>query len=86
MKKLMMLGVVALTAALAVEAEVAIKFELPAPHSSGTPKEVKSDNLEPDPGSLSIQWWNRDEWLRISALPKMRCVCLSKNMAWTLTK
>ena len=29
---------------------VAIKFEIPPPHSSGTPKEVKSDNLEPDPG------------------------------------
>ena len=30
--------------------KVAIKFEIPPPHSSGTPKEVKSDNLEPDPG------------------------------------
>ena len=30
--------------------KVAIKFELPPPHSSGTPKEIKSDNLEPDPG------------------------------------
>ena len=48
MKKLMLLGAVAVAAA--VSAEVAIKFELPAPHSSGTPKEVKSANLEPDPG------------------------------------
>jgi hypothetical protein len=30
--------------------KVAIKFDIPPPHSSGTPKEVKSDNLEPDPG------------------------------------
>lgn len=30
--------------------KVAIKFEIPPPHSSGTPKEIKSDNLEPDPG------------------------------------
>ncbi len=30
--------------------KVAVKFVLPAPHSSGTPKDIKSDNLEPDPG------------------------------------
>ena len=39
----------ALTAA-AQDAKVALKFKLPAPHSSGTPKEIKSDNLEKDPG------------------------------------
>jgi hypothetical protein len=46
----MLLGVV--TAALYAFAadKVAIKFEIPPPHSSGTPKEIKSDNLEPDPG------------------------------------
>ncbi len=53
MKKLLMFGVA--IAATAVFAEkVAIKFELPPPHSSGTPKEIKSSNLEPDrgPGKL----------------------------------
>jgi len=30
--------------------DVTIAFELPPPYSSGTPKEIKSDNLEPDPG------------------------------------
>ena len=50
MKKLMFLGAVALCAASVFAEKVAIKFELPPPHSSGTPKEIKSDNLEPDPG------------------------------------
>ena len=50
MKKMMFLGAVAIAAVLCAEDKVAIKFELPAPHSSGTPKEVKSPNLEPDPG------------------------------------
>ena len=50
MKKLMFLGAVALCAAGVFAEKVAIKFELPPPHSSGTPKEIKSDNLEPDPG------------------------------------
>ena len=50
MKKLMILGAVAFCAAGAFAEKVAIKFELPPPHSSGTPKEIKSDNLEPDPG------------------------------------
>ena len=54
MKKLMFLGAVALCAASVFAEKVAIKFELPPPHSSGTPKEIKSDNLEPDrgPGKL----------------------------------
>ncbi len=50
MKKLIMTALLVATAGLFAEDKVAIKFELPAPHSSGTPKEVKSDNLEPDPG------------------------------------
>ena len=51
MKKTAVLGLLALAAGgLLAQDKVAIKFELPAPHSSGTPKEVKSDNLEPDPG------------------------------------
>lgn len=50
MKKLMFVGAVALCASALFAEKVAIKFELPAPHSSGTPKEIKSDNLEPDPG------------------------------------
>lgn len=44
-----LLGIVG-AVAFAQEKKVAIKFELPAPHSSGTPKEIKSDNLEKDPG------------------------------------
>ena len=53
-----MKNAVALAAALAASAvfaeKVAIRFELPPPHSSGTPKEIKSANLEPDrgPGKL----------------------------------
>ena len=47
MKKLMILGAVAFCAAGMFAEKVAIKFELPPPHSSGTPKEIKSDNLEP---------------------------------------
>ena len=51
MKKTIALSLFALAAgAVFAQDKVAIKFELPAPHSSGTPKEVKSDNLEPDPG------------------------------------
>ena len=50
MKKLIPLAVVAIAACAFTEEKVAIKFELPPPHSSGTPKEIKSDNLEPDPG------------------------------------
>jgi len=50
MKKMMILGVAAVCAATVFAEKVAIKFELPPPHSSGTPKEIKSDNLEPDPG------------------------------------
>ena len=51
MKKSIAFGLMALVAGgLFAQDKVAIKFELPAPHSSGTPKEVKSDNLEPDPG------------------------------------
>ena len=53
MKKLIM-SALALAAAAVFAEKVAIKFELPPPHSSGTPKEIKSDNLEPDrgPGKL----------------------------------
>ena len=53
MKKLVM-SALALAAAAAFAEKVAIKFELPPPHSSGTPKEIKSDNLEKDrgPGKL----------------------------------
>ena len=50
MKKLFAIGMVAACAAALQAEKVAIKFELPPPHSSGTPKEIKSDNLEPDPG------------------------------------
>ncbi len=50
MKKLIAFALVAVAAALFAEEKVAIKFVLPPPHSSGTPKEIKSDNLEPDPG------------------------------------
>ncbi len=53
MKKLMLLGT-ALCAAAIFADKVPIKFVLPAPHITGTPKEIKSDNLEPDrgPGKL----------------------------------
>ena len=50
MRKLIVSSLVLTAACLFAEDTVAIKFELPPPHSSGTPKEVKSDNLEPDPG------------------------------------
>jgi len=50
MKKLVLVGALALVGALFAEDKVAIKFVIPAPHSSGTPKEIKSPNLEPDPG------------------------------------
>jgi len=50
MKSLFWMGVAAFCALTACADKVAIKFELPAPHSSGTPKEIKSPNLEPDPG------------------------------------
>lgn len=54
MKKVMIFGLVATCAAVLTAEKVAIQFELPPPHSSGTPKEIKSDNLEPDrgPGKL----------------------------------
>ena len=50
MKKLMAFSVAAAALCAFAADKVAIKFEIPPPHSSGTPKEVKSDNLEPDPG------------------------------------
>lgn len=50
MKKTIIAGTLALCASALMAEKVAIKFELPPPHSSGTPKEIKSDNLEPDPG------------------------------------
>ena len=49
MKKTMVTCAVALCAAVLFAEKVAIKFELPPPHSSGTPKEIKSHNLEPEP-------------------------------------
>ena len=49
MKKLVM-SALALAAVTAFADKVAIKIQFPPPHSSGTPKEIKSDNLEPDPG------------------------------------
>lgn len=51
MKKSMILFAAAMAAAVLVaEDKVAIKFVIPPPHSSGTPKEIKSPNLEKDPG------------------------------------
>ena len=50
MKRIALFLFVPVMAAAFAEDKVAIKFELPPPHSSGTPKEIKSDNLEPDPG------------------------------------
>ena len=50
MKRIALFLFVLVMAAAFAEDKVAIKFELPPPHSSGTPKEIKSDNLEPDPG------------------------------------
>ncbi len=50
MKKLTMLGAVAFCAAALFADKVAIDFKMPPPHSSGTPKEIKSDNLEKDLG------------------------------------
>lgn len=50
MKKQIILAAAAFGAAALFAEKVAIKFELPPPHASGTPKEIKSDNLEPDPG------------------------------------
>ena len=54
MKKVMIAGALALCASALLADKVAIKFELPPPHSSDTPKEIKSDNLEKDlgPGKL----------------------------------
>lgn len=49
MKKLTLVLAVAAMGVFAQD-KVALKFKLPAPHSSGTPKEIKSANLEPDPG------------------------------------
>ena len=49
MKKLVM-SALALAAVAAFADKVALKIEFPPPHSSGTPKEIKSDNLEPDLG------------------------------------
>ena len=49
MKKLVM-SALAFAAVAAFAEKVALKIQFPPPHSSGTPKEIKSDNLEPDPG------------------------------------
>ena len=49
MKKLI-ISALALAAVAAFADKVALKIQFPPPHSSGTPKEIKSDNLEPDPG------------------------------------
>lgn len=52
MKMILSMALVTLLAGatFADEAKVAIKMELPPPVSAGTPKEIKSANLEPDPG------------------------------------
>ena len=50
MKRLVAFSVAAAAFCAIASDKVAIKFEIPPPHSSGTPKEVKSENLEPDPG------------------------------------
>ena len=50
MKKIMLAAFAISAVAVFAQDKVAVKFVLPAPHSSGTPKEIKSDNLEPDPG------------------------------------
>ena len=50
MKRLVIGMFAAMALCALAEDKVAIKFGLPPPHSSGTPKEIKSDNLEPDPG------------------------------------
>ena len=55
MKKLIAFSVAAAALFAVADDKVAIKFEIPPPHSSGTPKEVKSDNLEPDPGPGSYR-------------------------------
>ena len=50
MKKIVLFLFAFVMVGVFAEDKVAIKFVLPPPHSSGTPKEIKSDNLEPDPG------------------------------------
>ncbi len=54
MKKILFLGA-ALCATAVMADKVAIKFELPPPHITGTPKEIKSDNLEPDRGQGKLR-------------------------------
>ncbi len=54
MKKLILMGV-AVCATVVLADKVAIKFELPPPHITGTPKEIKSDNLEPDRGQGKLR-------------------------------
>ena len=54
MKKLILMGVAA-CATVVLADKVAIKFELPPPHITGTPKEIKSDNLEPDRGQGKLR-------------------------------
>lgn len=54
MKKILFLGA-ALCATAVIADKVAIKFELPPPHITGTPKEIKSDNLEPDRGQGKLR-------------------------------
>ena len=53
MKKTLTFAAAIVASAVFAE-KVAIRFELPPPYSSGTPKEIKSSNLEPDrgPGKL----------------------------------
>ena len=50
MEKIAIMIVFAAMSGVFAADKVAIKFELPPPHSSGTPKEIRSANLEPDPG------------------------------------
>ena len=50
MKNLILFSAAAVAFSAFAADMVAIKFDIPGPVSSGTPKEIKSDNLEPDPG------------------------------------
>ena len=54
MKNIVLIGVAAFATVVMAD-KVAIKFELPPPHITGTPKEIKSDNLEPDRGQGKLR-------------------------------
>lgn len=50
MKKILVAIVAVAAIAAVAEETVQIKMKLPTPVTTGTPKEIKSENLEPDPG------------------------------------